>query len=102
MDWETAAQGFAVMGSEARLKVLRIIVRAGEKGLSVGDIQERTQIPPSTLAHHLRFLSSGGLVHQEKEGRMVRNRADYDHLKKLATFILDECCQDVPCEGNKS
>ena len=57
--WETTAQGFAAMGSEARLLVLKTLVRAGEAGLTVGEIQERTGIAPSTLAHHLKFLAAG-------------------------------------------
>lgn len=95
MVWEEAAQGFAAMGSEARLKVLRALVRAGAPGLSVGDIQARTGIAPSTLAHHLRFLAAGGVIHQEKIGRTVINRASYDALEELAQFILSECCADI-------
>ncbi len=92
--WETAAQGFAAMGSEARLKVLRTLIRAGEPGLTVSDIQDRTGIAPSTLAHHLKFLAAGGLVEQEKVGRTVINRASYSSLERLAQFILAECCAD--------
>lgn len=92
--WETAAQGFAAMGSEARLLVLKTLVRAGEPGLSVGEIQERTGIAPSTLAHHLKFLAAGGLVEQERAGRSVINRASFGALRDLAQFILSECCAD--------
>lgn len=91
---ETAAQGFAAMGSEQRLKVLQTLVRAGAPGLTVGEIQDRTGIPPSTLAHHLRFLAAGGLVQQEKVGRSTVNRADFDALENLAQVILKECCAD--------
>ncbi|MCX8952393.1 MULTISPECIES: winged helix-turn-helix domain-containing protein [unclassified Ruegeria] len=93
--WETAAAGFSAMGSEARLKVLKTLVRAGEAGLTVGEIQNRTGIAPSTLAHHLRFLAAGGVVEQEKIGRTTINRACYDELKTLAQFILSECCADA-------
>ena len=82
------------MGSEARLKVLKTLVRAGEAGLTVGEIQTRTGIAPSTLAHHLRFLAAGGVVEQEKIGRTTINRACYGELQKLAQFILSECCAD--------
>ena len=94
--WETAAQGFAAMGSEARLQVLKTLVRAGAGGLSVGEIQQRTGIAPSTLAHHLKFLAAGELVEQERVGRTVVNRARYDQLERLAGFILSECCADAP------
>ena len=96
MTWEEAAQGFAAMGSEARLRVLRTLVRAGAPGLSVGDIQDRTGIAPSTLAHHLKFLAAGGLVEQERVGRTTLNRASFDSLHELAHFIVCECCADAP------
>ncbi|SLN15449.1 Helix-turn-helix domain protein [Falsiruegeria litorea R37] len=94
--WESVAAGFSAMGSESRLKVLKVLVRAGESGLTVGEIQERTGIAPSTLAHHLKFLAGGGVVVQEKAGRTTINRADFDQLRVLADFILGECCADAP------
>ncbi|SNY93346.1 transcriptional regulator, ArsR family [Cohaesibacter sp. ES.047] len=95
MKIELAAQGFASMGSEARLTVLRCLVRAGESGLSIGDIQDRTRIAPSTLAHHLKFLTGAELVQQEKQGRTIINRANFERLRLLASFILSECCADT-------
>ncbi|MCV6587208.1 MAG: helix-turn-helix domain-containing protein [Marinibacterium sp.] len=95
VDRVLAAEGFAAMGSEARLDVLRVLVRAGDAGLSVGDIQARTGLAPSTLAHHLKFLAAGGLLDQQKVGRSTVNRARFDHLRDLAAFILDECCADA-------
>lgn len=94
MDLEIAAQGFAALGSEARLQVVLTLVKAGQGGLTVGDIQTRTGMPASTLAHHLKFLASAGLVSQEKDGRSVINRAAYGHLENLAGYILKECCVD--------
>ena len=90
-----AAQGFAACGSEPRLMVLRLLVRAGDDGLTVGEIQERTAIPASTLAHHLGTLAAGGLVEQERRGRTVINRAAYRRLEALATFLLEACCADA-------
>ena len=92
---EKAAIGFSAMGSEARLSVLKCLVRAGEPGLTVGEIQARTDIAPSTLAHHLKFLAAGGLVVQTRNGRSVVTRADFSQLKELARFILSECCDDT-------
>jgi len=91
---EEAAQGFAAIGSEARLAVVLALVKAGSAGLTVGDIQARTGMAASTLAHHLRFLAAGGLIAQEKQGRAVISRAAFDRLEHLAGFILKECCAD--------
>lgn len=91
---EEAAQGFAAVGSEPRLDVLLSLVRAGPGGLSVGEVQERLDLPASTLAHHLRFLAAAGLIEQEREGRVVRNRADFSRIESLAEFLLRECCSE--------
>ena len=94
MELVTAAQGFSAMGSESRLEVLQTLVRAGDKGMLVGDIQQRTGIPGSTLAHHLKFLTSADLIVQNRQGRTIVNQANYRHLQALAAFILEECCKD--------
>lgn len=91
---EEAAQGFAAIGSEPRLDVLLALVRAGQNGLTVGEIQQRLGIPASTLSHHLRFLSAAGLIDQTKDGRTIHNRAAFAHIEALAGFLLRECCID--------
>jgi DNA-binding transcriptional ArsR family regulator len=95
MDIEIAAQGFAAAGSDSRLRVLHTLVRAGFNGLTISEIQQRTDIAASTLAHHLRCLSNGGLIVQQKEGRAVINRANYRHILALANFLTSECCADA-------
>lgn len=98
----TATEGFAALGSQARLEVLLALVRAGDDGLSVGTLQERTAIAASTLAHHLRALTTSGLIRQEKTGRTIINYAEYQHLESLAGFILKECCGDVVTKERKA
>ena len=95
LDIELAAQGFAAVGSGSRLQVLRVLVRAGGDGMTMSDIQQRTGIAASTLAHHLRFLTSGELITQQKEGRSVINRANYQRIEALAAFLTHECCADA-------
>ena len=101
LELEVAAQGFAAVGSDARLKVLRTLVRAGSNGLTVSDIQQRTGIAASTLAHHLRFLAQGELIVQQKQGRSVINRANYPRIEALAAFLTLECCADM-CESESA
>ncbi|MBL6427158.1 MAG: helix-turn-helix transcriptional regulator [Maritimibacter sp.] len=91
---EAASAGFSAIGSESRLSVLKSLVRAGESGLNMARIQERTGIAPSTLAHHLKFLVAGGLVLQERQGRETISRASFDQLRALAAYIVEECCAD--------
>ena len=93
-DTSLAAEGFSAIGSEPRLNVLIVLVKAGSEGLTVGEVRERIGMPPSTLAHHLRILESEELIRQEKRGRAVLNFAVITHIEALAVFLLKECCQD--------
>ncbi len=92
---EEAAQGFAAVGSEPRLEVLLTLVRAGPRGLTVGEIQRRLDIPASTLAHHLRFLAAAGLLDQEKRGRTIVNQAAFQRIEALADYLVRECCVET-------
>jgi len=95
LDPEEAAEGFAALGSEQRLAVIRHLVRAGPAGMTVGALKEATGAAPSTLSHHLRFLTQTGLVEQEKKGRSIICRADFDRIQSLADYLTQECCADA-------
>ncbi|NKB53967.1 MAG: metalloregulator ArsR/SmtB family transcription factor [Rhizobiaceae bacterium] len=101
MDLKIAAQGFSAIGSPSRLEVLQVLVRAGNAGLAVGDIQQRTGIPASTLAHHLKFLSAAELIIQDKQGRSIINRANFELLQSLAEYILQECCSEEELKNER-
>ncbi|MEL6587231.1 MAG: metalloregulator ArsR/SmtB family transcription factor [Pseudomonadota bacterium] len=94
-DTATTARALAALGHEARLDVYRLLVRAGQDGLIVGDIAAHTKLPLSTLAHHLRMLVSAGLVTQQRRGREVVNHADFGAMNATLSFLTSECCQGV-------
>lgn len=86
------ARALAALGHDARLSIFRLLVKAGDDGLRVGDIGEHLGLAPSTLAHHLSTLVDAGLVMQEKQGREVLNRVDYPAMRRLLGFLTAECC----------
>jgi len=93
---EAAAAALAALGHEARLDIYRSLVRAGDDGLPVHEIQQRLGgMPRSTLAHHLQALVSAGLVTQRKLGAEVVNRAAFPAMRELIAYLTDECCADV-------
>ena len=95
LNLEVAASTFAALGSEQRLSVLRILVRAGEAGLTIGALGERTGVTGSTLTHHMKILAQAGLVTQEKQGRSIICAAvAFDEVRALSEFLLKECCAD--------
>jgi DNA-binding transcriptional ArsR family regulator len=89
------ARALAALGHDARLAIFRLLVKAGDEGLRVGDIGQHLGLAPSTLAHHLSTLVDAGLVVQEKNGREVFNRVDYPAMRGIVRFLTAECCAGV-------
>jgi DNA-binding transcriptional ArsR family regulator len=90
-----AASMLAALGNENRLRIYRLLVRAGPEGLNVGDVQERLGIPASTLSHHIAALRHADLVGQHREGRVIINSAKYDNMDELINYLTEECCVDA-------
>ncbi|GJL80807.1 MAG: transcriptional regulator [marine bacterium B5-7] len=99
-DNKTVARALAALGHEARLSVYRLLVRSGYDGLNVGEIGDHLDLPASTLAHHLRALVQTGLIKQEKRGREVFNRPDFEAMDTVMAFLSDECCSGVEAKNN--
>lgn len=95
------ARALAALGHEARLGTFRLLVKAGEEGLRVGEIGAHLGMAPSTLAHHLSALVDAGLVQQERLGREVVNRADYPAMNELLGFLSAECCTGVTLQSDE-
>ncbi len=89
------ARALAALGHEVRLDLFRLLVRAGDDGLIVGELSAHMGLAPSTLAHHLRTLVDAGLVVQERRGREVHNRVDYGAIDRTIAFLTDQCCMGV-------
>jgi DNA-binding transcriptional ArsR family regulator len=86
------ADMFSAMGSEARLRIMQLLMTAEPHGLVVGEIQSELAIPNSTLSHHLDKLKNEGLVSVRREGTFLWYRANTDALKDLLGFLYAECC----------
>ena len=97
MKLEKAAAQLEALGNPTRLNIYRILVRAGETGLPVGRIQEKLDIPASTLSHHCKRLIDTGLVTQERQATTLICRANYPGMNALIGYLADECCADGTC-----
>ena len=87
-----AADALAALGNRTRLRVYRLLVRAGGEGLIVGEIQARLGVAASTLAHHLANLAKAGLIVQQRQGRETLCRACYDRVDALIAYLTENCC----------
>jgi DNA-binding transcriptional ArsR family regulator len=86
------ADRFSAMGTEARLRIVQLLLTAHPEGLVVSEIQEELDIPSSTLSHHLEKLKSEGLVNVQRESTFMRYTANTDVLRELLVFLYAECC----------
>ena len=86
------ADMFSAMGTEARLRIMQLLLTAHPEGLVVGEIQDELEIPNSTLSHHLDKLRTEDLVTVTREGTFLRYTANTEALQELLQFLYAECC----------
>jgi ArsR family transcriptional regulator, arsenate/arsenite/antimonite-responsive transcriptional repressor len=86
------ADMFSAMGTEARLRIMQLLLKAHPEGLVVSEIQAEIGIPGSTLSHHLDKLRNEGLVRVQRESTFLRYTAETDALQQLLSFLYAECC----------
>ncbi|MGC2184803.1 MAG: metalloregulator ArsR/SmtB family transcription factor [Terriglobales bacterium] len=86
------ADMLSAMGTEPRLRIVRLLLSAHPDGMVVGEIQSELDIPNSTLSHHLEKLKNEGLVNVRRESTFLRYTADTEALQELLQFLYAECC----------
>src|SRR5580700_4116902 len=75
------ADMLSALGTEPRLRIVRLLLSAHPDGMVVGEIGEELEIPSSTLSHHLEKLKNEDLVNVRREGTF---------LSRL--FFFGGCC----------
>jgi ArsR family transcriptional regulator len=86
------ADMFSAMGTEARLRIMQLLLTAHPDGLVVGEIQQELDIPNSTLSHHLDKLKAEDLVRVQRERTFLHYTANTEALQELLQFLYAECC----------
>ena len=86
------ADMFSALGTEPRLRIMRLLLSAHPEGMVVGDIIAELGITASTLSHHLEKLKNEDLVKVRRESTFLRYSANADALQELLGFLYAECC----------
>lgn len=89
---QKAADALAALGNRTRLRLFKLLVRAGREGANIGTLQQRLGIPATTLAHHLTTLTRTGLVAQERRGREVICTSNFRAVNDVLAYVKAECC----------
>jgi DNA-binding transcriptional ArsR family regulator len=86
------ADMLSAMGTEPRLRIVRLLLGAHPEGMVVGEVGEELGIPSSTLSHHLEKLKNEDLVRVRREGTYLWYSANTEALQELLGFLYAECC----------
>jgi ArsR family transcriptional regulator, arsenate/arsenite/antimonite-responsive transcriptional repressor len=86
------ADMFSAIGTEPRLRIMRVLLSAHPDGMVVGDIINELGITASTLSHHLDKLKNEDLVKVRREGTFLWYSANAEALQELLGFLYAECC----------
>jgi DNA-binding transcriptional ArsR family regulator len=96
MEFDIAVAALSALAHPGRLAIFRLLVKAGPDGMSAGDIAKAVDSLPNTLSNNLAILSGATLVRSRRKGRSVIYAADYDRMRGLLAFLIDDCCGGNP------
>lgn len=100
MDERQALFAFGAMSQETRLRIVRLLVKAGPDGVAAGDIASAMEVSPSNVSFHLKELERAGLIAARRASRSIVYSADFEALSGLIRFLMEDCCSGRPeiCE----
>lgn len=96
MELSNAIRRLSALAQESRLGVFRLLVKAGPGGVAAGEIARDLDIPPNTLSAQLAILANAGLATSRRDGRSIIYAADYDGMRELLAFLMEDCCAGRP------
>jgi DNA-binding transcriptional ArsR family regulator len=92
-----AIEALGALAQDHRLKLFRLLVQAGEKGMPAGAIADALGVPNSSLSFHLAQLRNAGLILQERQHRSLIYRANYAAMNGLVAYLMENCCAGADC-----
>lgn len=94
-----AVRALDALAHGTRLKVYRLLVLAGNEGLSPSFIAGKLSLPASSLSFHLSHLQNANLVTQRRVGRTLLYAVNFDCMDGLMTYLQENCCRGVEGEN---
>jgi DNA-binding transcriptional ArsR family regulator len=98
MESEDIVKALAALAQTSRLDIFKALVVAGSEGQTPTDLAEKLHVTPSALSFHLKELTHAGLIAQERSGRNLVYRAQFDYMNVVLSYLTDNCCQGQTCE----
>jgi DNA-binding transcriptional ArsR family regulator len=96
MEMQAAVSSLNALAHQGRLAVFRLLIQAGADGVAAGEIARRLNVRPNTLSSSLSVLSQAGLIRPRRDGRSIIYSANYDAMRELLAFLVEDCCGGKP------
>lgn len=96
MESSEAISAFSALSQDTRLRVFRLLIKAGAGGLLAGELSEKLDVRQNTMSANLTVLLNAGLLRNERQGRTIRYFANFDALHGLLAFLMEDCCGGRP------
>lgn len=96
MDERQALSAFAALSQETRLRVVRLLVKAGPDGMAAGEIADHMEVSASNVSFHMKELEHAGLVVARREARSIIYSAAFPVLTEVIQFLMKDCCAGHP------
>ncbi len=100
MNEADVVRALGALAQETRLRIFRMLVVAGPKGVLPGHMAEELGTSPTAISFHLKELVHAGLATSERDGRHLIYRAQFEQMTGLLGFLTAHCCEGQPCEVN--
>jgi len=97
MESNTVVKALAALAQSSRLEIFRALVVAGEAGMTPSALSEALGVAATSLSFHLKELMYADLVSQERQGRNLIYRAQFDRMNAVLAYLTQNCCQGQPC-----
>ncbi len=98
MEDKYVIDALAALAQTSRLRIFRALVVKGSEGLTPALLADMMGMPANTLSFHLKELLHADLISQERSGRNLIYRAQYDRMNAVLTYLSQNCCQGQACE----
>jgi len=83
MEMNIAIKALTALAHETRLTIFRLLVQAGESGVSAGQLAKE--------------LSNADLVSARQESRFIYYSANFETMNGLLGYLIENCCAGIPC-----
>ena len=78
------------------MQMFRLLVPAGEYGMTVNAIADTLKVNLTTLSRHIKRMLEAGVLTQRREGRQIFTTVNYAGMRALLDFLMDDCCGNDP------